>query len=70
MARLSADRDGLVDLGGGGRVADIPEGVLDRVFTRTPLVTENDERNAPVLAVNAALGYQHLARRIAWVRQG
>lgn len=36
----------------------------------TVAVTDNDETNAPMLAVNAALGYQPFVRRVEWVRRG
>jgi GNAT superfamily N-acetyltransferase len=34
----------------------------------TRAVTVNDETNAPMLAVNRALGYRHLSRRVEWER--
>ena len=34
----------------------------------TIVITENEERNAPMLAVNAKLGYRPFSRRIAWER--
>jgi GNAT superfamily N-acetyltransferase len=35
----------------------------------TIAVTDNDETNAPMLAVNAKLGYRPFARRLVWVRR-
>ena len=35
----------------------------------TSAITDNDERNAPMLAVNRALGYRHLTRRVEWERR-
>ena len=35
----------------------------------TIVITDNEERNAPMLAVNAKLGYQPFSRRIAWERR-
>jgi GNAT superfamily N-acetyltransferase len=34
----------------------------------TIAITDNEERNAPMLAVNAKLGYRPFARRVAWER--
>jgi GNAT superfamily N-acetyltransferase len=34
----------------------------------TIVITDNEERNAPMLAVNARLGYRPFSRRIAWER--
>jgi GNAT superfamily N-acetyltransferase len=35
----------------------------------TIAVTDNDETNAPMLAVNAKLGYRPFARRLVWERR-
>jgi GNAT superfamily N-acetyltransferase len=35
----------------------------------TIAVTDNDETNAPMLAVNAKLGYRPFARRLIWERR-
>jgi GNAT superfamily N-acetyltransferase len=35
----------------------------------TVAVTDNDETNAPMLAVNHALGYRHAARHVEWERR-
>jgi GNAT superfamily N-acetyltransferase len=35
----------------------------------TIVITDNEELNAPMLAVNAKLGYQPFSRRIAWERR-
>ena len=34
----------------------------------TSAITDNDETNAPMLAVNRSLGYRHLVRRVEWER--
>jgi len=34
----------------------------------TVAATENDETNAPMLAVNTALGYRPSSRRVEWER--
>ena len=57
------------------------EGTLDDIPRAAPMrqrawpesivtiaLTDNDETNAPMLAVNARLGYQPLARRLRWER--
>jgi GNAT superfamily N-acetyltransferase len=36
----------------------------------TRAITDNDETNAAMLAVNRALGYRHLSRRVEWERSG
>jgi hypothetical protein len=36
----------------------------------TIALTDNDETNAPMLAVNTALGYRPFARRLRWERSG
>jgi hypothetical protein len=35
----------------------------------TIAVTDNDETNAAMLAVNAKLGYRPFARRLVWARR-
>ena len=35
----------------------------------TRAITDNDETNAPMLAVNTALGYRPFARRVEWERR-
>jgi GNAT superfamily N-acetyltransferase len=36
----------------------------------TQLVTTNDERNAPMLAINRRLGYEPIGRRVEWLKEG
>jgi GNAT superfamily N-acetyltransferase len=36
----------------------------------TQLVTTNDERNAPMLAINRRLGYEPIGRRVEYLREG
>jgi RimJ/RimL family protein N-acetyltransferase len=35
----------------------------------TQLVTTNDERNAPMLAINRRLGYEPVGRRVEWLKE-
>ena len=35
----------------------------------TTLVTQNDERNGPMLALNRQLGYERAARRVEWIKE-
>ena len=35
----------------------------------TRVITQNDETNAPMLAINAKLGYQPLSSGHSWVRE-
>jgi RimJ/RimL family protein N-acetyltransferase len=36
----------------------------------TSMQTNNDETNAPMLAINRRLGYRPAGRRVEWVRAG
>jgi hypothetical protein len=33
------------------------------------MTTENDERNAPMLAINRRLGFRPAGRRVEWLRE-